>query len=377
MEIEIGIGIIGVGLLGDIHLMALETIIKEQYFKDEANISIVALADTDEPLLKRQGEKYHVDNLYTDYKDLIADPDVNTVYIVTPTAFHYEMYKAAIAAGKDIFCEKPLTDTLAKIDEMITLRDQSSSTAVKDQSNRIVQVGLVLRHEPLFWYIKQIVEHQSADWGKLINIIFRDDQAKPYTGSGTHPSKWRRDPKMAYHGTLFEHSIHDIDQIQWWFGSACNIYARVRSFAGLDPIEDSVSATIEMENGASLCLCSIWHNVIHDTRYIEIFFENAYIKLDYDNTIGKININEVGKPRRRVKARDTEKYYMEAHGLKDFPKHWLRGYGYENIAFIRSLLSRKPASPSLEDAKTAHGVVEACYRSSQEKRTIALKELIP
>ena len=105
MEIEIGIGIIGVGLLGDTHLMALETIIKEHYFKGEANISLVALADTDETLLKRQGEKYHVDNLYTDYKDLIADPGVNSIYIVTPTAFHYEIYKAAIAAGKDIFCD--------------------------------------------------------------------------------------------------------------------------------------------------------------------------------------------------------------------------------------------------------------------------------
>ncbi|MHA1617941.1 MAG: Gfo/Idh/MocA family protein [Promethearchaeota archaeon] len=299
---------------------------------------------------------------------MITDPAVNTVYIVTPTAYHYEIYKVAMAAGKDIFCEKPLTDTLAKIDEMIALRDRS---------NQIVQVGLVLRHEPLFWYIKQLMEHESAGWGKLINIIFRDDQTKPYTGSGTHPSKWRRDPSVAYHGTLFEHSIHDIDQIHWWFGATRNIYAQVRFFAGLEPIEDSVSATIEMENGASLSLSSIWHNVEHDTRYIEIFFENAYIRLDYDNSIGKIYISELDKRRRRIKARDTEKYYMEAHGLKDFPKHWLRGYGYENIAFIRSLISRNPASPSLEDASGAHSVVEACYRSSKEKRIIALKELFP
>jgi len=65
-----------------------------------------------------------------------------------------------------------------------------------------------------------------------------------------------------------------------------------------------------------------------------------------------------------------DKIYREAMGLSSHERFSLGGYGYENIAFLQTLIDNKVASPSLEDAKKAHIIVNACYLSSQDQKKI-------
>ena len=65
-----------------------------------------------------------------------------------------------------------------------------------------------------------------------------------------------------------------------------------------------------------------------------------------------------------------DKIYREAMGLSSHERFSLGGYGYENIAFLQILIDNKVASPSLEDAKKAHIIVNACYLSSQNQKKI-------
>jgi predicted dehydrogenase len=361
---EINIGIIGCGLLGNTHLMALETIIQEKYFVSQANIQIKALCDVNEKHLRQYGADHKIQNLYVDYHQLLADPAINTVYIATPTAFHKEIFQAAAELGKDIFIEKPVTDPPEMIRNLIKTRDQNKI---------ITQVGLDMRHDPLIWYIKQLISdpiNQKA-WGALQNVIFRDDQDKPYTGSGTHPSTWRRNPQLAYHGTLFEHSIHDIDVMQFWFGPITEVHARIKFFAKIIPIEDSVCASFELSNGASASLHSIWHNIIgHDTRLFEMFWENLYLKLEYGTASGNATIVELNKKSRSISSREADKAYRQAMGIADHGTFWLGDYGYENVAFLKSVITRQPAQPGLEEAFQAHRVVECCYQSAVANRIV-------
>ena len=361
---EIKIGIIGVRLQGNDHLRALQTIITEGYFDSSISIRIVALCDIDEKLLKERKEEYpNIPYFFTDYHDLLNCDDINTVYIVTPTVFHHEIFLAAAKAGKHIFCEKPLTDPIKKIDEMIEARDSAGI---------ICQVGLVLRYEPIFWYIRELYHLHRTSWGMLQNIVFRDDQEKPYTGFGTHPSKWRSDPKFAYYGCLFEHSIHDIDILIWIFGDIKEVFSKVKFFAKIPPIEDSVGTIFEMSNGATVSLNSIWHNVEHDYRNIEIFFENAFLQISFGALSGKIELFEKGKKKQKLNQIKIDKFYREEFGLSSHERFWLMGYGYENIAFLRALIEEKKATPSLEDAKKAHIVVNACYESSKKQKLIKI-----
>jgi len=123
---EIKIGIIGVRLQGNDHLRALHTIITENYFEENISIRLMALCDIDENLLEEKKLEYpNIPYFFTDYRDLLKCDDINTIYIVTPTAFHHEMFLAAAKAGKHIFCEKPLSYTIEKIDDIITARDEA------------------------------------------------------------------------------------------------------------------------------------------------------------------------------------------------------------------------------------------------------------
>jgi len=67
-----------------------------------------------------------------------------------------------------------------------------------------------------------------------------------------------------------------------------------------------------------------------------------------------------------------DKMYREAMNLSSHDRFFLGGYGYENIDFLQTLIEEKIASPSLEDAKKAHLVVNACYKSSKEQKLIPL-----
>jgi predicted dehydrogenase len=367
---DIKIGIIGCGLLGNTHVMALNTIIEEEYFKNVANIEITAYCDINADHLKEynsRNDELPEDHIFTDYKDLLNCPDVNTVYIVTPTNDHQEIFLAAAEAGKDIFCEKPLTDPLSGIDKMIEARDKAKIKC---------QVGLVLRYSPIFRYVKTLLEDETnqKNWGALQNVIFRDDQQKPYSGSGTHPSVWRGNPEKAFHGTLFEHSIHDVDIMMYWLGPITEVYSHIKYFAKIDSIEDSVSANFELKNGASASLTSIWHNVSHDSRHFELFFENAFLTVDFDMTTGNLEIVEVGSRKKKIKPKDMDLALRESMNIADHPQFWLSAYGYEDIAFIRSLIDEKPPSPSLEDARNAHEIVQACYDSAKSKKLIILEK---
>ena len=68
------------------------------------------------------------------------------------------------------------------------------------------------------------------------NYYLRDSQDKPYTGMG--PSiDLAKDPEQAFHGCMFEHSIHDVDIIQYWVGDIAEVFGKVKFFAGIIPIE--------------------------------------------------------------------------------------------------------------------------------------------
>ena len=80
----------------------------------EENSQLVALVDANPTLAKELGEKYQVPS-YTEIEPLLADEDIDAVYIATPVYLHKEHVIAAAKAGKHILCEKPLSLTLMKL----------------------------------------------------------------------------------------------------------------------------------------------------------------------------------------------------------------------------------------------------------------------
>ena len=106
------IGILGTGSIA--RTMAAE-FAKVPAFRCEAVCS--RQQATGEALARQFG----IPKVYTDYDAMLADPDIELVYIATPNSLHYAQTKAALLAGKNVLCEKPFVPTVAEADELIAL----------------------------------------------------------------------------------------------------------------------------------------------------------------------------------------------------------------------------------------------------------------
>jgi predicted dehydrogenase len=373
---KIKIGIIGVGLLGNFHNQAIQTIIEGKYLPNDVEVSVEAVCDTREDHVINYAKEWDIEHACIDWRELLSLEEINTVYISTPTVSHKEIFIAATDAGKQIFIQKPLTFTLDDIQEMI---------AARDRNNVYVQVGHSNRNHPGIWTVRKICRDPTyrKKMGRLFNIHFRSDQEKPYTGSGFHPSTWRRDKEQAHAGTLYEHSIHDFDMIRFWFDDLYKfheVYAIAKYFFEVEDIEDSVGVLAELGNlegglGATFALTAVWHNVHRDARHIEIFWENAHLEFKY--SLLKFNgfLEIVGEDLIEFDSDEMDQRYRDAIGYGDSPSIWLQNYGYETLLFLDSLVKGKahPWTAKLEDSMRAHQIVEACYKSSREHRTIKIQ----
>ncbi|MHA1298516.1 MAG: Gfo/Idh/MocA family protein [Candidatus Helarchaeota archaeon] len=361
---DINIGFIGAGLISLGHGISLRSFISDQIFKNQ-DITLVKVADISENACLRFKNMTGVKEITTNPMNIINDDSINVVYILTPTKYHKELFIEAANKGKHIFCEKPLAFTTDDIKEMIKARDKNKIVA---------QVGLVLRHCPIFWYIKKLILDNEKELGKLLTVLFHDDQEWPIAGS-SHVSDWRRDKSIAYAGCLFEHSIHDIDILECIFGPMKNLYARIKYVSKLaeSGLEDSANLNFEFEKGGTGNLISIWHKIKRDFRHIEIFFENGCIIVDgYTGRSIKSFKFQLGRNKPvEYKWREIKKEYFATQNLPNL-KTGVEMYSYENLSFIKSIINNTPPYPSLELGLRAHELVEAAYESSRTNKLINL-----
>src|SRR5262245_46018244 len=101
---KVRVGLVGLGLVSDSHIKG---------YLSNPNAQVIAVCDLDEPRAKAVASKFGIGKFYTSYDAMLADPEINTVDITTPTFLHASMSIAAAKAGKNILCEKPFALTLA------------------------------------------------------------------------------------------------------------------------------------------------------------------------------------------------------------------------------------------------------------------------
>ncbi len=96
---NIGVGIIGAGFIGELHIESLRRI---------PNVKVIALAEANKELAVTKAEQLNISKIYTDFQKLITDEDVDVTHIATPNYLHYEQVLFALKCNKHVICEKPL-----------------------------------------------------------------------------------------------------------------------------------------------------------------------------------------------------------------------------------------------------------------------------
>ena len=107
---KLRVGFIGAGAITDLHYLG---------YKDNPKAELHAICDVDEALLRRRASDWQIGKTYTDYRQLLADPDVDAVEVITPHHLHAEMGIAALEAGKNVSVQKPMAITVAECDALI------------------------------------------------------------------------------------------------------------------------------------------------------------------------------------------------------------------------------------------------------------------
>ena len=159
--------------------------------------------------------------IYSDYKKLLEDRDVQAILIAVPLFLHYEVAKAGLMAGKHVYCEKTLTHTIT---EAVTLRKLATS------SNHILQVGYQHRFNPVYQEIKFLIDqgycgkilavectwNRNGNWRRDLpaGVAFKGNSIYP---SLEHLINWRMYKRYSA-GLTGELCSHQIDMLHWLLG---------------------------------------------------------------------------------------------------------------------------------------------------------------
>jgi predicted dehydrogenase len=271
---------------------------------------------------------------------------VDAVYVCTWTSEHPRLVAAAIERRLPVFCEKPLATTLEAAQAM---------TAAVQAAGVVNQVGLVLRTSPAFLELQHQLLHPAN--GRVQAVVLRDDQFLPV--QGMYGSSWRADVARAGAGTMLEHSIHDIDALEWLLGPMASVSARSSTFHGNPGIEDTVVAAVEFESAAQGSLTSVWHQLLErpSLRRVEVICERAFLTLEHD-VVGPVTWTRPDGDHGSLEGEALFATVTERHDGR-LPN--------QDRAFVEAVASGVPGpDPDLATALRAHTVVDAVYRSAAQ-----------
>ena len=341
----LNIALIGCGFIGATHSHALRALRRAGHMEDR----VVTTWDSDPERAERFAGAHPGARAAADLPDALEGVDV--AWVCTPTSSHLELVREVVGRGLALFCEKPLAPDLGQAEELV---------AVVEAAGVPNQVGLVLRHAPVFQALKSALA--AGDVGPVMAAVFRDDQFFPIQGQ--YGSTWRADVSVAGGGALIEHSIHDVDLVEWLLGEVVSVSAVSANHAGHPGIEDVMSVQLTHASGAVTSLVSLWHQVLArpSTRRLEVFCREALLWLEEDQT-GPLHIE---RSEDRTVIAPGPDFAALADSLP-VPLDWqvpLAVYASADLAFLDSLRSGRIPAPSVAEALRAHRLVDAAYRSA-------------
>jgi len=335
---KIKVCLIGCGRAGMIHARS--------YMGNIREAELAAVCDPAEENLNAAQQELNVSRTYTDYREVMSDPEIDAVVVVTPTQFHREIVTAAAQAHKHVFCEKPMASTVAECDEMI---EACHRNGVK------LQIGFMRRFDRNFRRGKEMLDS---------GVIGEATLLKSNTYGPSQPKPWMFDVRRNY-GPIGEVNSHDFDTLRWCAGSEVKmIHAVGHNFrspeaAGKYPeYYDTCSVLLEFENG-------IVGNITGA----------QYVGYGYDSRteiLGTKGIIKVGsQDANNVQTISTEGG-IRTDSIDSWRTLFREAYLEEDRAFIRAIIDDTEPEVTGWDGRMALLLVQEGMRSILEKRPIII-----
>jgi predicted dehydrogenase len=334
---KFGFGIIGNGRIAKNHLKAITLL---------ANARLAAVCDIDTSRLAEAREQYGCQT-YSDYKELLNNPDIEIVNICTPSGLHARIAIDAMNAGKHVLVEKPMAMSLYEADAMIAAAEKNG-----------VRLGVVHQNRFNKAIVKLRRAFEEGCFGKLTHgaATIRWHRDKNYYAQAPWRGTWAQDG-----GCLMNQSIHNIDLLQWMMGPVESVFAYTATNAREIEGEDAAVAVLKFKNGAFATIeasTTVYPRNLEETLHIFGTTGTA--------GIGGIAVNKIEAWRF---AGDDE-----AAVLADQDKEPPNVYGFGHYDIIRDFTDavasdRRPAVPG-EEGRKALEIILAIYHSVKYREEV-------
>jgi predicted dehydrogenase len=341
-----GLGLVGLGRLGRVRA--------EIAARQVPGARLAAVYDIDAALASATAAEFGaaaVDSLDA----LVEHPEVDGVIVATPTALHVEPVRAVAAAGKPLFCEKPLASSLA---DTLVLVDTIERAGIA------CQVGFNRRHDPDHVEAQRLITAGRIGTPTYLRSNIRD----PFP-----PPPWALDPATG--GGLFvDMLIHDIDAARMLIGAEITtVYAQTANLVvddeGIEGFADNATVAVTFDSGA----LGHFHGSVHARYGYDIRAE----------IFGSDGALEIGRLHHRDLTLRTEPdgvaqpfTFQTRNGVPHAFARFHDAYRNEIVAFADTIAQSTPSTVDHHDALAAFRVALACQRSATEHRPVHVTEIV-
>lgn len=335
MNAKLPVGVIGLGRMGQVYARHLAGRIPQA--------KIVAVADA----LAERAQSFAADlegvSWSTDYRDVLANPEIRAVFVISPTSTHREVVIAAAEAGKAIFCEKPVALTLADTDAML---------AVIVQKGVLFQAGFMRRFDAGYMAAKKQIEAGVIGQPVTFKSVGRD----PFC-----PDLEYARPSVSG-GLILDMAIHDFDLGRWLMGDEVKrVYTEggTLAFPQLNTVGDIDNAVVNMlfKNG-TLGNVEVSRNALYgyDIR-TEVLGTTGGVQIGYYRQTPLLVLTRQGI------SHDMVPYLMERFG---------EAYLAQAQDFVERVRTDQPPVVTGQDARAALEIALAATQSYHQARPIEL-----
>ena len=272
-------GVIGLGFIGPVHVEAI---------RRTGNAEVVAIAEMNKAKAEEFASEWGIEKVYTQYQDLLADETIDVVHICTPNHLHYQIAKEALAAGKNVVCEKPLAMTTAEGTELV---------ALASQTKLICAVNLNCRAYPLVQQVKEMIA--NGDLGDIfaVNGSYQQDWLFHETDYS-----WRLEKEFSGNTrAIADIGSHWFDMMESITG--LKVEKVMADFATFHPIRKKPLKEVETYSG----------KILQPSDYADVPIETE----DYATVLIKFNKKAHGSfTTNQVAAGRKNRLYFEIYGSK-------------------------------------------------------------
>ncbi len=326
---ELAVGVVGVGDMGRRHAENLRRLIPEA--------RLVAVADADGERARRVSAELEIGDYYNSVEALVERKDIRAVVIASPDKFHASAIQAAAAAGKDIFCEKPIA---------ATLEDADRALKAVAKAGVFLQIGHMRRYDRAYANGKKRIEAGEIGEPIIFKAVARDRNAPPLSFY-----------EASLNGTLFVNSaIHEFDLARWMMNdevAEVHTFATVLTRPELAKFGDIVGSVVNLRFSGSAI------------GNVESFVEAIYgydIRTEIVGSKGTLQIGYL---------QETAELVLTGAGARhDVVGHWLvrfaDAYLCELRDFVRIILAGGSPRVTGEDGRKALAIALAAERSYRE-----------